>query len=76
MRMELIEKLALGITITDKDISDELEEICEREHSCSCTNCPIYQKMTAAEIEANKYQCRYAGGIKMLAYIRGEKIKY
>lgn len=42
MENSLIVKLALGHPVSDKEIANELYEICEREHSGCNNDCPVY----------------------------------
>lgn len=40
--MDLLLKLIKGENPTEKDIEDELYEICDREHSVCSSECPVF----------------------------------
>lgn len=52
--MELIEKLARGIQISDSDIASELFTICDRVHSTCDVECPVYRLNGNSAVGADK----------------------
>lgn len=52
--MDLVVKAATGQKITNKDIEQELYEICDREHSSCSDNCPVYALQNEAERNADE----------------------
>ena len=75
--MNLILKLIKGVKITDIDLTVELYEICDREHSSCNTNCPVYDLnggWAPDTIPIYNHGCDcFKNGAKMLKFIR-EKI--
>ncbi len=73
-----IEKLAIGIKISDEEISNELFEICEREHAQCNEDCPVYKlngnKIPFKENENDGCSC-FKHGSKMLEFIRKKALK-
>lgn len=71
--MSLVLKLIKDIKVTEKDITSELSEICEREHSSCNSDCPVYELNghEAPDTEENNRGCDcFKNGDKMLAFIR------
>lgn len=73
----LIEKLVARQPVTDKDIADELSDICYREHSTCNSTCPVYAKNGGAvgadkPFDVNRGCDCFKSGRRMLAFLRGE----
>lgn len=70
----LLEKIVKGEDITQKDIEDELYEICESEHA-SCNNeCPVYKLVMTKKEQDNlsRNGCPYfKSGSEMLRALEG-----
>ena len=43
MNTSIIEKLIIGKRVTQKELEEELYEICDREHSHCNEACPVYR---------------------------------
>ena len=77
--MNLILKLAKGETITDKDLEEELYEICEREHSSCGYDCPVYELNGGSVLDTqNDYKVNrgcdcFKSGKLMLEFIRSKQ---
>ncbi len=78
---DLIIKLALGKTVTDLEIEQELYTICEREHSSCNNDCPVYMMngskipQTDGDPDARRWGCDcFRDGEKMLQFIRHKNI--
>ncbi len=65
----LLKKTINKEEIIDKDIEDELFEVCDREHA-SCNNeCPVYEKFCPDKSQS--WECPYfKNGKKMLEALR------
>lgn len=68
----LIQKLIAGKQITDKDIEDELYEICDREHASCNGECPVYEKNNGIPYNSEHTNCFcFKNGKSMLKFLRG-----
>lgn len=69
----LIIKLAKGENITDVDLENELEEICERVHSSCDYSCPVYS-LNGGRVpnqDDSIWNCdTFRNGRRMLEFIR------
>lgn len=78
---ELIEKLALGEKITDKEIADGLYDICDSVHSRCSNDCPVYRLNggsapdTANDFKVNRGCDCFKDGTAMLKFIREKTAK-
>ena len=71
----LLYKVIQSEPVTDKDIENELYEICCDEHSSCGHECPVYEIGWNIPFVEDLTICKcFKDGSKMLAYIRG-KIK-
>ena len=69
--MSLIEKPINKEKITDKDIAEELYEICDRVHSSCYCECPIYEKFNEIPWNKEKDNCKFfKDGKSMLKELR------
>jgi hypothetical protein len=79
MEKSLIIKLALGETPTEKEIIDELYEICDRVHSGCNNDCPVFELNGGKVVEPREGDfdgCHgFKNGRKMLNFIREKSRK-
>lgn len=74
--MDLIEKICKGIMVTEKDVVDELYEICDNVHSTCDDRCPVYRLNghsavgTHKPFEENRGCDCFKNGKAMLEFIR------
>ena len=72
---DLIIKLIKKEPITDKDIANELEEICWNVHASCDTNCPVF-RLNGNKIpvdDDSRYGCScFKDGEKMLNFVKSK----
>ena len=70
--MDLITKVILQKSFTQKDIEEALLEICDRTHPNCDSDCPVYNEMTDEENDnLHKTGCPYhKSGQKMFKFIK------
>ena len=62
-------KVIEGKTITDADLMDELNDVCEREHYSCNSECPVYMFRVCSM--GNDFNCEcFKNGRAMLDFIR------
>ena len=73
---DLIKKLAKGKPVSDRDIADELFEICDKEHASCNSQCPVYELNGGKAVNGHKpfeqnrgCDC-FKNGMAMLDFIR------
>ena len=66
----LIKKLINGEEITDEDLQDELDAICEREHSGCNNECPVYECILTDAVKEESSCPFRSDGKKMLEALR------
>jgi len=68
-------KLALRQNITDKDLEEDLVNICENEHAECNSNCPIF-KINGDKVPwvGNNCEC-FKDGKKMVEFLRKRSFK-
>jgi hypothetical protein len=74
----LIEKIVLKERITDKDIENELFEICDRVHSSCDESCPVYHSNGGYPVIGTPYSDKYGcdcfkDGKKMRLFVLSKK---
>lgn len=78
--MRLLLKLIKHERITDRDLEDELYEICERTHSTCDYECPVYEindgrvPDTAHDFKINRGCDCFKSGASMLEFIRSKSL--
>lgn len=68
---ELLMKLVNGKQVTDKDIADELHDVCERVHSGCTSECPVFEKNHGIPWNEDSTNCMvFKDGYGMLEFMR------
>lgn len=68
--MDLIVALVTGQKVTDKDIQNELYNICDREHASCNSDCPVFALKTKEEQDNLDSCSTFKNGEKMMNFIK------
>lgn len=67
----ILEKLIAGAIVTDRDVADELYDICDRTHASCDSDCPVYVKNGNSAPDTKGHGCdTFKSGSNMLAFLR------
>ena len=76
----IIEKVARGITVTDRELADALYDICDSVHAHCNDECPVFKKNGGCvnpqrPFKENRGCDCFKSGMAMLRFLRGEGVK-
>ena len=72
--MQLITKIILGFSIENEDITQELYNICDREHASCNNDCPVFAVGGEVPLNADGRNCScFKDGIQMRDFILRNK---